>query len=274
MSVLLALALAAAAPAKAAVPPPTEAEKLIANCNAHKFETEIDVVSGGVPRKSKVKLCGKVGQSDADWVATLKDAVAKTAANERMTPAIKDQITRALNAEIARIEAGTNRLGSVVAGPLPSIADKRSSIPTPHTPPPEYTRLPDFPPPKPAVTAVASASLPMLLPAPRLKFSCLNTGDIGEGECNVFDRDTLLRVQAGENLPAGTSLRFVRRGDLRAEVALAQLRRGQSVRMSLPVDVCRGVAGSLIEIDVVRQPPGAARVGQVVDTLGPYELRC
>jgi hypothetical protein len=274
MSVLLALALAAAAPVKAAPPPPTEAEKLIANCNAHKFETEVDVVSGGVPRKSKVKLCGKVGQSDADWVATLKDAVAKTAANERMTDAVKDQITGALNAEIARIESAKNRFGSVVAGPLPSIATKRQSIPSPHTPPPEYTRLPDFPPPKPAVAAVTAASLPPPLPAPRLTFRCLNTGDIGEGECNVFDRDTLLRVQAGENLPAGTSLRFVRRGDMRAEVALAQLRRGQSVRMNLPVDVCRGVVGSIVEIEVVRQRPGAASVGQVVDTLGPYELRC
>jgi hypothetical protein len=274
MSVLLALALAAAAPAKAAAPPPTAAETLIANCNAHKFETAIDVMSGGVPRKSKVKLCGKVGQSDSDWVATLRDAVAKTAADARMTASVKDQITRALNAEIARIEGRPTQLGNVVAGPLPSIAgNKRESIPSPHTPPPEYTKLPALPPPLPAVSVDANAPVPILLAAPRLTFSCFNAGDIGEGECAVLARDTLLRVRAGENLPAGTSLRFVRRGDMRAEVALA-LRKGQSVRMNLPMDVCRGVVGSVVELEVVRQPPGAASVGQVVDTLGPYELRC
>ena len=273
MSVLLALALAAAAPAKAAAPPPTEAETLIANCNAHKFETTVDVISDGVPRKSKVKLCGKVGQSDSDWVATLKDAVAKTAANERMAASVKDRITRALNAEIARIEGRPTLLGNVVAGPLPSIASKRESIPSPHTPPPEYTKLPALPPPLPAVSVDPNAPVPVLLAAPRLTFSCFNSGDIAEGECAVLARDTLLRVRAGENLPAGTSLRFVRRGDMRAEVALA-LRKGQSVRMNLPMDVCRGVVGSVVELEVVRQPPGAASVGQVVDTIGPYELRC
>lgn len=275
MSVLLALALAAAAPAKAAEPPPTEAEALVANCNAHKFETTVDVISDGVPRKSKVKLCGKVGQSDSDWVATLKDAVAKTVANDRMAASVKDQITRALNAEIARLEGGRYQLGNVIAGPLPSIANtKRESIPSPRTPPPEYTKLPPLPPPLPAVSVDANAPVPMLLAAPRLTFTCLNTGDIGENECAILARDTLLRVRADENLPAGTSLRFVRRGDMRAEVALERLRKGQSVRMNLPMDVCRGVVGSIVEIEVVRQPAGAASVGQVVDTLGPYELRC
>ena len=277
MSILLALMMAAAAPAKpakSAKPPQTEAEALIANCNAHKFETEVDVVSDGVPRKSKVKLCGKVGQSDADWVVTLKDAVSKVAENARMAASVKQQITTALNAEIARIEGPKFQLGNVVAGPLPSITNKRDSIPSPHAPPPEYTRLPDLPPPKPAVSTLASASLPSLLSAPRLTLSCLNTADIGEGECNIFDRDTLLRVQAGENLPPGTSLRFVRRGDMRGEVQLAQLRRGQSVRFNLPEDVCRGVVGSQVEIEVVRQPKSTAGTEQVVDTLGPYELRC
>jgi hypothetical protein len=66
-------------------------------------------------------------------------------------------------------------------------------------------------------------------------------------------------------------LRFVRRGDDRAEVVLVPLRRGQTQRFTLPPRVCQGVAGSQVEIQVVR---AAGSSPQVVDTRGPYELRC
>ena len=62
-----------------------------------------------------------------------------------------------------------------------------------------------------------------------------------------------------------------RSADAVAEVDLAPLRRGQSQRFALPAKVCQGVAGSRIEIQVIR---ATVKAPQVVDTRGPFELTC
>jgi len=85
--------------------------------------------------------------------------------------------------------------------------------------------------------------------------------------------DTILLVRADEQLPAGTSLRFVRRDDPRGQVALAALRSGQTARIPLPHRVCDGVVRSEVQIEVLRKP-NASGADQIVDTLGPYNLRC
>ena len=84
MTLLLAiLALMTTPPADAA--PSREMQSLLQNCDAHKFEALIELVGpDGQPKHSRMKLCGTTGQSDADWVRTLKDAVAKTKANVTM----------------------------------------------------------------------------------------------------------------------------------------------------------------------------------------------
>ncbi len=114
---LVALALAGApvtASKEKAQPdsPPSQMQKLLENCDAHKFETFIEVKVEGqpLPKRSRVKLCGTEGQSDADWVRTLKDAVAKTSANLQMPPAVREQIVTALNAEISRLNGGSAAL--------------------------------------------------------------------------------------------------------------------------------------------------------------------
>src|SRR6185295_3791925 len=71
------LAMAAEAPAAAGSDAPTaKMEKLLQDCDAHKFETVVNTVVDGIPHQSKVKLCGTKGQTDAAWTVTLKDAVA------------------------------------------------------------------------------------------------------------------------------------------------------------------------------------------------------
>jgi hypothetical protein len=90
--------------------------------------------------------------------------------------------------------------------------------------------------------------------------------------CADFARDTLVTVRAGEDLPPGTSLRFVR-GDARAEVQLAQLRSGKSLRFALPGEVCRGVGGGKLDVEILRTAKAGA-LGQVVGSEGPFNLRC
>ena len=270
MVLLFALLMAAQSPAAEETPSPAEAAALIASCNARKFETTIHVTVAGKPKSSLVKLCGTVGQTDAEWRRTLTDAAAKVAANPRMSPDAKQQIIAALNLEIAKLPLVT----SIALPP----ARPAASAPTP--PPvrapladtPEYSTLPPLPAPKPAVTSVALAAAPPPLPAPRLTFRCLATSSLrAEGPCDLLERDTLLMVRADENIAAGTSLRFLRRGDDRGEIDLPVLRAGQVQRFSLPPRLCAGVAGSRVEIQVLRSARGSS---QVVDTRGPFELRC
>ena len=83
----------------------------------------------------------------------------------------------------------------------------------------------------------------------------------------VLERNTRLSIRAVGDLGTGTSLRFLRRGDMRGEVTLTALRQGQLVRARLPERLCVGVSSSKIEIQIVRS-------NQVIETLGPYPLRC
>ena len=89
---------------EAAAAPAPELKALADSCSAHKFETIVTIE--GRRRGSKVKICGEPGQTDADWLNTLRDSVRKTEADAAMAPALRSQIVTALKAEIARLEAG------------------------------------------------------------------------------------------------------------------------------------------------------------------------
>jgi hypothetical protein len=150
-----------------------------------------------------------------------------------------------------------------------SLAPPRSAEPV--QPVAEYSALPPMPAPlPPAAAVVGAAALP--LPAPRLTFRCLATDSLaGEVPCDQLQRGMIVTVRADEDLTGGTSLRFLRRGDKRAEVDLGALRHGQSKRFELPPPVCTGVGGSRVEIQIVRT---AGKGSQVVDTRGPFDLSC
>jgi hypothetical protein len=300
---LLALALTAAPAAAAAKDaPPPQLQKLLQSCDAHKFETIVEVAAGDQTKHSRVKLCGTEGQSDADWIKTLEDAVAKTSVNLQMPAVVRDQIVSALKTEIARLNAvgSATSLGglpppraaaksSALDGlsALPPLPEPKAAAPAavlppprmiaPAARPPEYASLPPLPTGPAAPTRVLvgglSASLPQL-PRPRMSFSCYTPGESIDGPCTGFTRDTLLTVQADEDLPNGTSVRFVRNGDARADVELAQLRKGKSQRFALPPEVCSHVSGGTLELRIVRSLPAAGPSGEEVGKDGPYDLRC
>ena len=276
--ILLFALLMAAEPAPAASTDP-----LVADCEARKFETIVRVTVAGKPRSSKVKLCGKVGQTDAEWLHTLRDAVEKVGVNGSMSAAAKEQVVAALNVEIARLsptsetspaplaEISPPAVPVAVLPPANALSPPRAASPSIGGPV-EYSALPPLPAPKPAASAGVVAAIVPSLPAPRLTFRCFATDRLGsEGPCDLLERNTLLTVRADEDLPGGTSLRFMRRGDDRGEIDLPALRNGQSRRFSLPPRLCSGVSGSQVQIEVVR---ANGKSSQVVDTHGPYELRC
>ena len=120
------------------------------------------------------------------------------------------------------------------------------------------------------MSATGGAAAAPALPRPQLTIRCGSRLDRRVVEtCSSIEPDTVLLVRADESLPAGLSLRFLRRGDVRGEVALAQLAPGQSVRVNPPARLCVGVSQSRAEIQVLRGPASS-----VVDSMGPYSLRC
>jgi len=288
MPSLFAFALGAAAAAASAQPsaePPAEAQKLVEDCSAHRFETTIKGMRKGKPHESKVKMCGTPGQTDAEWIGTLKDAIAKVAVNPAMPPSAKQQIITAVTAEIVRLGAVPPAAAATVlinAPPLP--APRRA----PSAAAPQYSALPAFPPPLAAQPAPASGGATAVsgaaalapvayvppLPRPRLSLTCFSAGDItGDGPCFKFDRDTRITVRAGEPLK-DTLLRFVRDGEERADYVLPPLARGRSASFTLPREVCARAVGGNLSIRIVRGPAGKPQLAQVVGTEGPYNLTC
>jgi hypothetical protein len=276
------------APAARAAPKPAAVPKLMQSCDAHKFEAVVDTMVDGQPHKSKVKLCGVEGQSNADWVETLRDAIRKLKANKAMAPATRDQIVTAINAEISRL--------NIIGSPATAKAERAAQAPPsgglsrdyaalPPLPPPatpaapvvsiapvqkDFTVLPPLPgpPPAPSAAAVTTAVLPPRVP--RLEIACETPGDVGgAGPCAGFERETVLTIRAGEDVPVGTMLQFVRNGRAQADISLAGLSKGGALRTGLPRSICSGFGAGQLELRIVRSE-GA----EVLRTDGPYSLRC
>jgi hypothetical protein len=261
-SALAATGAIAAQPAPADAPADTsEAAKKIAACEGEKFE-----LSAGDPRPTKITLCSDKGATSADLVRMLESAAAKIEQLDKLPADRRAALLAQIKGKVIEV-----RSRNAFVTPAPTTVLPRETGPKA-----EYAQLPPLPQPvRTAVVANPSAARMVPLSKPRISLECTTPGEIGDGgPCIAFARDTLLTIQAGETLPAGTSLRFLRRGDIRAEIALAQMRKGQSRRVQLPQELCAGVTGSNIEIQVVRSDGRSSSLGQVVDRRGPYQLRC
>jgi hypothetical protein len=270
-----------AAPAQdapAALEPNSEQKALADSCSAHKFQTLVKTESG---KASKVRVCGEPGQSEADWINTLKSSVTKAEADASLSPMVKEQIVTDLKKEIARLEGVASITVPATNLPAEALAQSPPSI-APSEPTPQYSSLPPLPDPKrtvapakPAPILVASdasepkvAAPPPPVPAekPRLTIRCALPRETF-GSCASLQRESQLLVRADEDLAAGTSLRFLRGGDNRAEVDLGPLKKGETLREKLPGKVCSGVLRGKVEVQVVAG-------NQVAGTLGPYGLYC
>src|SRR5206468_10631490 len=126
-----------------------------------------------------------------------------------------------------------------------------------------------LPAPLVASAGIIGSAIPSL-PAPRISIQCATTDDPDNfSGCGTLSFNSVLMVRADEPLPAGTSLRFVRRGDSRGQIQLAQLRTGQPKRIPLPHRVCDGMVRSKGEIEILPKP-ARNTAAQVDDSLGPY----
>ena len=274
-----ALAQDAGADSTASAAPAPELRALADSCAAHKFETTV-VAEGN--RGKKVKICGKPEQSDAEWLVTLRDSARKVEADENMSLVVKEQILAALNAEIKRLETGA--AAPVVPAPVAGIslpngssivpqAQTVAAISFPQGPvtvpeaAPEYSRVPPLPAPKPrAVGAQAAEALAAPVERPRLTIRCALPNE-SFAACARLERVTQLMILADEDIAGGTSLRFLRGSNARAELNLGPLKKGDLLREKLPARVCAGVLRGKVQFQILSK-------SQVAETLGPFNLYC
>ncbi len=242
----------------AASEPRPELKSLAESCAAHKFETI--VMSEGRGRGSRVRICGKAGQTDAEWLNTLRDSIRQTEANDELSLPVKDQIVAALKAEILRLER------AVSSPPATTITGLSSEIAPPREPAPQYSTLPPLPAPKSRVAGSIANAPAAPLEKPRLSINCALPREAFAG-CARLERETQLMIRADEDVAAGTSVRFLRGGDARAELDLGPLKKGVSMREKLPGRVCSGVLRGKVQLQILSK-------GQVVETRGPYALYC
>ena len=246
-------------PAEVAAEPPPELKALAESCSAHKFETMVAVE--GRRRPVSVKICGKEGQSDSDWLVTLRDSLAKTEVNEQLEKPVRDQILAALKDEIARLES----LAASAAMPSATIAVSSDPVRIPEAAP-QYSSVPELPAPKPRTAATMANASAEAVARPRLSIRCAMPRETF-ATCARMERETQLMIRAEDDLPAGTSVRFLRGGNARAELELGTLKKGASLREKLPGGVCSGVLRGKVQVQILNN-------GRVAETLGPYSLYC
>jgi len=172
----------------------------------------------------------------------------------------------ALKAAIVRLESSAPTPVTVPAGRLSGLSN---DVIAPAQPAPEYSVVPPLPAPlpragTPAAAAKVAASAPLI--RPRLTIRCALPRE-NFASCASLVRETQLMIRADEDIAPKTSIRFLRGGDIRAELDLGALKQGQSMREKLPGRVCAGVLRGKVQIQVLND-------GRVADTLGPYALYC
>ena len=264
-------------------------EILTQSCSAHKFETKVQFTApNGERRQSSVKMCGTVGQTDAQWANTLRDAAKKLRTNDSMPEEAKQQVIAAITAEVAKLDASAAAIAPVTAFTLPKASTREVAPSTAGGGLEGYSSFQPLPPPIPpsasttttsalgSTVAAGTGATTMLpaIPPPRMTILCGLTTDLRDpGPCTTLERTTQLQVRADENLPPGLQLRFVRKGSLRGSINLAAMRQGQTVMLRTPSKLCAGVLRTTAEIEIVKVG-GTSGAGQLLDKRGPFDLRC
>lgn len=199
---------------------------------------------------TKVTLCSDPGATPDEIAEMLSEGAAKIEAAKSIAEDRRIALVQQIRAKIAEVRARKSK-----SDPALPVEALRSNVPA-------------MPKPLPPRAVEASGVAPGMLIRPQLGFHCYTPGEIGSGgECVTLNRDTRITVKAGEPLKDAVTVRYIRNGEYRAETALGNLRKGQSLRFTLPTPVCKGVPEAEIEMEITR-------AGRVVGKEGPFLLHC
>lgn len=266
-----------AAQARSAAPEATteaitreQAEERLANCGSRKFESIAEFQVDGKMRRTRLELCAADSESAGEWIAKLEKAEASVKAQMRLPESARFKLLSDLRTEIDRLK-GT---AEIIAVPIDTgiAARPKSEFSVPQSDF-EVAALPPMP------TAKKGASTKFdpnnsAAPAtrkPQLSIKCLNPGG-SAARCTRMGKDTTVEVHADEDLASPVTLQFRRTDSNReAAVRLAQLKRGDTVQMRIPPEICKGVVLAEFDVQVTGAGSGGLRYS---DLVGPFEKRC
>ncbi|HET7708648.1 MAG TPA: hypothetical protein VFK50_03825 [Sphingomicrobium sp.] len=282
-TVLLGLASIAAQGAGAAPPAAGEvitkeqAEERLAKCGSRKFESVAEFQVDGKMKRSRLTLCAAESDSAEEWIATLEKNESAIKAQSRLPESARFKLLSDLRAEIDRLKGGQGIVavkGDLIAvkGDLGIGAKPKSEVTVPKS---DFavSTLPAMPVAKTVVSRAfdpKKAATP-LTRRPQLAIKCLNPGGAA-ARCSFMAVDTAIEIEAEEDLASAVTLHFRRTDSNReGEVRLAQLKRGDTVRLRVPPEICKGVVRAEFDVQVSGAGSGGLRYSDVV---GPFEKRC
>jgi hypothetical protein len=289
----LVAAQGAAAPTDGETISKEQAEARLANCGSRRFESVAEFQVDGKMKRSRLRLCAPDSASAAEWIATLEKNEASTKAQTGIPESARFKLLTDLRTEIDRLKSG-QRLVPITGDPgiaaqSTTVAGKPDDFainalpPLPPLAPPKapvveksndfaVTALPPLPTPKKAAsTRFGSAPAGPQTIRPQLSIRCIATGGAA-ARCERLGKDGAFEIGAEEDLASSITLRFRRLDSGReGEVRLAQLKRGDSVRMNVPAAICKGVVLAEFDIQVSGAGSGGKRYS---DVQGPFKKRC
>jgi hypothetical protein len=241
-----------------------QAEALRSQCGDRRFETSAEGLIDGEMKRRKITLCAAPGDSDAQWITKLENAIVWIKGQPGLSDPVKAKLVADLEAKIGEVRF-VAPMRALPSRGLPA-ADALVS------------NVPPMPPPLPVSTLSGAAMLalaPPVVARPPLTLRCLAAGERGDGtRCGRLASNTVFAVHADGNLSGPVTLRFMRRGEFRAESSVAALRQGQVVRLKMPAQVCAGVVRADVAIEVMSGQPTPGRISQIADKFGPFDLHC
>jgi len=270
-------AAASQAPASGEILTKEQAEARLANCGTRRFESIAEFEEGGKPKRSRLELCAKATDTQAEWIATLERNEAQIRAQTRLPESARFKLLSDLRAEIERLK-GATQLAPITGAPalalpkMPVVA-RSSDF--------EVAALPPLPAPKPAgPVAVGSSSISSAAAAPpaaprgirpRLSVKCAVPGG-NPLSCDYLSLDDLFILKAEEDLASPLTLTFRRTksGDV-ATVGVRRLAKGDVSNIKVPAVICKGVVKATFDVQVSGRGTGTM---PYVDTLGPFKKAC
>lgn len=247
-----------------------QAEERLANCGSRKFESVAEFPVDGKMRRSRLELCAADNETNAEWIAKLEKAEGSVQAQTRLPESARFKLLSDLRTEIERLRAAQNIFA--VKGDLGIGSKPQAEVTVPQS---DFaiSTLPSMPTAKKVGSTAfdpKKAATP-LTKRPQLSIKCLNPGGAA-ARCSFMAADTAIEVYAEEDLESPVTLHFRRTGSNReGEVRLAQLKRGDTARMRVPQEICKGVVRAEFDVQVSGAGSGGMRYADVV---GPFEKRC
>jgi hypothetical protein len=249
-----------------------QAEARLATCGSRKFESVAEFSVAGKVKRSRLALCAQDSETNAEWIAKLEKARVSVQAQSSIPESARFKLLSDLGAEIDRLKNPPSIIavnGDVDISAKPK-AKAEAAIPKNDF---AISTLPSMPTPKKGANTKFDPTKPVrpLTKKPQLTINCLNPGG-APARCTRMALDTALEVSADEDLASTVTLLFRRLdADRSGEVRLAQLKRGDSIKLKVPAEICKGVV--LAEFDVQVTGPGSDGL-RYSDVVGPFEKRC